>query len=63
MQDDIGTGGDPFDANLASRRVEERDQFGSPVLGVFMGLFAGFSRLSANAAQDRGWSDKTHKIV
>ena len=29
MQNDIGTGGDTFDANLASRRVEEREQFGS----------------------------------
>jgi hypothetical protein len=43
VQDRIGTGSDAFDTNLSCRRVEEREQFGSPVLGVFMGLFPGFS--------------------
>lgn len=43
MQDGIGTGGDAFDANLSGRWMEQREQFGRPVLRVFMGLFPWFA--------------------
>jgi len=38
MQDGIRTGGDPFDADLAGCWMEQGEQFGGPVLGVFVGL-------------------------
>ena len=43
MQDGIGTCGDTFHANLSCRWVKQGEQLGSPVLGVFMGLFPWFS--------------------
>ena len=43
MQNGIGTGGDAFDVDLAGRGMKQGEQFGSPVLGIFMGLLARFS--------------------
>src|SRR5258706_9365692 len=58
VQDGIGAGGDAFDANLSCRWMEQGEQLGSPVLGVFMGLFTWFSRLFAKGTQEREWSDR-----
>src|SRR5690348_9782111 len=38
MQDGIRAGGNPFNADLAGRWMEQGEQFGGPVLGVFVGL-------------------------
>src|SRR5215469_7432010 len=43
MQDGIRAGGDPFDADLASRGMEQGEHFGRPVLSIFMGLLARLS--------------------
>lgn len=38
MQDDIGAGGDAFDADLARRWMKQREHFGGPIFGIVMGL-------------------------
>ena len=43
MQDGVGTGGDAFDAYLASRGMKQREQFGGPIFGIFVGLLGRFS--------------------
>src|SRR5205085_2095393 len=43
MQDGVGTRGDAFNMYLAGRGMKQGEQFGSPVLGIFMGLLARFS--------------------
>jgi len=42
MQDGIGASGNPFDANLSSGWMEEREQFSGSVLGILMRLLGWF---------------------
>ena len=43
MQNGIGTGSDAFDVDLAGRGMKQGEQFGCPVLGIFVGLLGRFS--------------------
>ncbi len=43
MQNGIGARGDAFDMDLAGRGMKQGEQFGRPVLGIFVGLFGRFS--------------------
>ena len=43
MQDGVGTRGDAFNMYLAGRGMKQGEQFGRPVLGIFVGLLGRFS--------------------